>query len=152
MKEILVLGIGNKLMMDDGIGIYLVEELIKKQDDYKIKYVVGESDVDFCIQQIENASSVIIIDAVMSDGQPGDVTVYPLDHLAAFHLLDFTQHNLHLFQVLYQLKDTIHGYLIGVEPYEITFNLGLSRKIEDRWHHIVQNVKDAMDKLINLNV
>ncbi|RUL48641.1 MULTISPECIES: hydrogenase maturation protease [Lysinibacillus] len=149
MKEILVLGIGNRLMMDDGIGIYLVEELMKQETEYDIQYIVGESDVDYCIQQIENAKSVIIIDATISDNQPGEITIYPLDHLAAFHSLDFSLHNLHLFQVLYQLKDHIQGYLIGIEAYEITFNLGLSEIIESRWDHIVKNVKDLIEKLIN---
>lgn len=150
MKEILILGIGNRLMMDDGIGIYLVEELMKQEEQFNIQYVVGESDVDYCIQQIENATSVIIIDAAISNGQPGDVTIYPLDNLEVFRLLDFSMHNLHLFQVLYQLKDHTQGFLIGVEPHEIRFSLGLSEIIESRWDHIVLNVKDVIEKLINL--
>lgn len=147
MKEMIVLGIGNRLMMDDGIGIYLIEELMKHDDEINIQYVVGESDVDYCIQQIENATSVIIIDAAMSDGQPGDVTIYPLDNLAVFRLLDFSQHNLHLFQVLYQLKDNIQGYLIGIEPYQISYNLGLSAIIENKWGNIVHYVKNVIIEL-----
>lgn len=150
MRETIVLGIGNRLMMDDGMGIYLVEELMKQEGEFNIQYIVGESDVDYCIQQIENATSVIIIDAAMFDGQPGDITIYPLDNLEVFRLLDFSQHNLHLFQVLYQLKDRIQGYLIGIKPYEITFNIGLSKTIESRWNEIEQNVKDSIKKLINL--
>lgn len=47
MKELLVLGIGNILMMDDGIGVYIVEELKNRNTNPCIRYVIGETDVFF---------------------------------------------------------------------------------------------------------
>ena len=60
------MGIGNRLMMDDGIGIYLVEELAKLDEQSNIDYLVGESDVDYCLNQIEELTPVIILDAICS--------------------------------------------------------------------------------------
>ena len=148
MEKIIVLGIGNRLMMDDGIGIYLVEELMKDENVQNIQYIIGESDIDYCIEQIEHVTFVIIIDCAMTGGQPGDVTIHSLDNLLVSRLLDFSIHNLHLFQVLYQLRNQIKGYLIGIEPYEITFNFGLSDVIETKRSQIKETVKEVIEQLI----
>ena len=149
MEKVIVLGIGNRLMMDDGIGIYLVEELMKDESVQNIQYIIGESDIDYCIQQIEHATFVIIIDCAITGGQPGDVTIHSLDNLVVSRLVDFSVHNLHLFQVLYQLRNQIQGYLIGIEPYEIAFNFGLSEVMENKRSKIEENVKKVMQQLIN---
>ncbi|MGC7930984.1 hydrogenase maturation protease [Lysinibacillus sp. VIII_CA] len=149
MEKVIVLGIGNRLMMDDGIGIYLVEELMKDESVQNIQYIIGESDIDYCIQQIEHATFVIIIDCTIIGGQPGDVTIHSLDNLVVSRSFDFSIHNLHLFQVLYQLRNQIKGFLIGVEPYKISFNFGLSRVIENKRNKIEEKVKEVIKQLIN---
>lgn len=151
MGKLIVLGIGNRLMMDDGIGIYLVEDLMKDESIQNIEYIIGESDIDYCIQQIENATFVIIIDCTVTGGQPGDVTIHSLDNLVVSRLLDLSIHTLHLFQVLYQLRNQIKGYLIGIEPYKITFHFGLSSVIENKRTVIKENVKGIIEQLINRN-
>ncbi|WP_102692216.1 hydrogenase maturation protease [Rummeliibacillus pycnus] len=148
MENIIVLGIGNRLMMDDGVGIYLAEEIALQNKNSTIQYIIGESDVEYCIGLIEKATFVILLDAIFSGCDPGDVTVYPLESLNGFHTLDISPHNLHLFQILHLSKDRIKGYIIGVEPYEIKFNIGLSEKLEQQWGIIIKNVENIIDKLI----
>ncbi|PLR95064.1 hydrogenase maturation protease [Bacillus sp. T33-2] len=148
MEKIMVLGIGNQLMMDDGIGIYLVEELKKRECTSNISYLVGESDIDYCIEQIEGASFVIILDAVISGKEPGDISNYPLANLHQHERLDISPHNLHLFHVLANEKDKIKGFLIGVEPYEIRFHIGLSQTLHQKWDLLIDNVKVAIKNII----
>ncbi|AHN21362.1 hydrogenase maturation protease [Lysinibacillus varians] len=150
MEKVIVLGIGNRLMMDDGIGIYLVEEMMRDASAQNTQYIIGESDIDYCIQQIENATFVIIIDCTITGGQPGEITIHSLDHLVVSRSFDFSVHNLHLFQVLYQLRNQIKGYLIGIEPYKISFNFGLSKVIENKRNEIEKNVKEVIQQLINI--
>lgn len=52
-RTFIVLGIRNQLMMDDGVGIYLVEELADKNEDAQVHYLVGESDVDYCLEKFK---------------------------------------------------------------------------------------------------
>lgn len=148
MEKIIVLGIGNRLMMDDGMGIYLAEELAKLDPTSDIHYLIGESDIDYCIEKIEGATFVIILDTVRSGKKAGELSVYPLANLHEYQTLDISPHNLHLFQVLYQQKETIKGFLIGVEPYEIRFHIGLSKTLDERWNRILQRVKKTMMALI----
>ncbi|MDS9470962.1 hydrogenase maturation protease [Sporosarcina pasteurii] len=150
MGKIIVLGIGNRLMMDDGIGIYLVEHLAQLNRTSDVSFLIGESDIDYCMDQIMKASVVIIVDAVFSNSQPGELTVYPLAQLHEYHALDISAHNFHLFQALYQYTESIKGYLIGVEPFEIGFHIGLSETLSEKWKTILQDVSQSIDKLLEM--
>lgn len=153
MEKIIVLGIGNQLMMDDGAGIYLTEELAKLDHDPSIDYRIGESDIDYCIELIDGASFVIILDAVSSGKQAGQLSIYPLAALHEHRTLDISPHNLHLFEVLYQQRKTIKGFLIGVEPYQIDFHIGLSDMLTEKWDGILEEArKTIVELIINENI
>jgi hydrogenase maturation protease len=151
MEKIIVLGIGNILMMDDGIGIEIIEQLSKLNHTSHVSFLIGESDIDYCMDQIMDATFVIIVDAVFSGNKPGELTVYPLANLQEYQTLDFSVHNFHLFQALYQQKESIKGYLIGVEPDEIRFHIGLSKTLSEKWNTILQDVSQTIDRLIAEN-
>lgn len=151
MNKKVVLGIGNRLMMDDGIGIYLTEELAISNPQPDVQYIIGESDIDFCIEQMERATFIILIDAVFSNTKPGDLTVYPLDHLNEVRHLEISPHNLHLFQALRQLNEMQRGYLIGIEPYEISFHINLSKELEKKWDQILEQTRSTIERLIDID-
>lgn len=148
MENIIVLGIGNQLMMDDGIGIYLVEQLSERNRTSDISFLIGESDIDYCMEQIMDASLVIIVDSVCTGEDPGSLKVFPLSELQSHRELDISPHNFHLFQLLYLQKESIKGFLIGVEPYKITFHIGLSKPLIEKWDTILQYVSETIEKLI----
>ena len=152
MQKVLVLGIGNRLMMDDGIGIYVIEELSKCKCPTNIQYVIGESDIDYCLEHIEGATFVIIVDAIYAGKAPGELSIYPLANVLEQQTLHISPHNLHLFQVLYLQKDTMKGFLIGVEPSEIKFHLGLSQSIQQRWHQMIHKVNRTIESIVAYEV
>ncbi|MCM3125810.1 hydrogenase maturation protease [Mesobacillus sp. AQ2] len=151
MEKVIVLGIGNMLMMDDGIGIYLVEELSRTNCDPDVLFLIGESDIDYCLEQIMGAPIVIIIDAAVSGKTPGSLTVYELADLHEHCELAFSPHDFHLFNLLYGQKESIRGYLLGVEPDEIRFHIGLSKTLQDQWERILEDVTQTIDELIGKN-
>jgi hydrogenase maturation protease len=76
MKPILVIGLGNELMGDDCIGCRLVEWLAL--DDALrdgMEFIEGGSDVLSLATRMEGRERVVLIDAVLSDDEPGTVSV-----------------------------------------------------------------------------
>ncbi|MFA6922973.1 MAG: hydrogenase maturation protease [Bacteroidales bacterium] len=73
-KDILILGLGNEILMDDGIGPKLCMEVQKKLSQPNIKYetaAIGGLDL---LELIRDYNTLIIIDAIKTkDGKPGDV-------------------------------------------------------------------------------
>ncbi len=148
MGKIIVLGIGNQLMMDDGVGVCLVREMARLNKKPNIRYVIGESDIDYSLEQIEGARFVIILDAIFSGKEPGEISVIPFSSLPKQPILPISPHNLHLFEVLYQQKEMREGVVIGVEPCEIRFHHGLSNVLKRKWHRILRDVSKTIAKLI----
>lgn len=70
----LVLGLGNVLMGDEGIGVYVVRELEKQTLPLDVECLDGGTGGFTLLEPLENADRIIIIDAA-SDGNPvGTIT------------------------------------------------------------------------------
>ncbi|WP_026688532.1 hydrogenase maturation protease [Alteribacter aurantiacus] len=146
MKRTMVLGIGNQLMMDDGIGIYVVEALKEDLAIPMVDYVIGESDIEYCLDRVEGADQVIVIDAMLGGKKPGEITVSHLSELDAMETLPISPHNLHLFHVLQQTgKDTI---VIGIEPEQLAFHIGLSDCLNNMKVNITEKISQLLKELV----
>ncbi len=145
MKELIVLGIGNRLMTDDGIGIHIVEELQKTNTNTNIQYVVGETDVYFCLDQIENALMTIIIDAAYLNKEPGSISIVSLEKVSENPVYPISVHDTHLLDLVKKSGQYVKGLLIGIEPYEIDFGTSLSWVLESKFIRICKEVKDIIE-------
>jgi hydrogenase maturation protease len=76
-KPIRILGIGNVLMGDDGLGPYAVQILGSRYDfSDRVDLVDGGTPgLDF-LPFISNARSVMVLDTVSSKGDPGEIKIY----------------------------------------------------------------------------
>lgn len=135
----LVMGIGNVLMQDDGIGVYLAEELKAENNDKRIRYVIGETDVDYCLAEAEEGEFLIILDAVQMGSKKGSVYEMPLSQLTMMEK-GIAAHNFHLFHAL-SLRT---GLLIGIEPFEIGFHYGLSEDLKRNFHNTKEKIKERI--------
>ena len=142
MSLLTVIGMGNRLYCDDGIGNDVVEALAIKNSDSRISYVVGETNVDWAITRIKT-KYIILIDAVKTGKAPGTVQQMPLNNMVSPVQNGISMHNCHL---LHFLRLNCSGIVIGIEPYEISLKFGLSSpmrcdfdNIEVRANEIMQN-------------
>lgn len=144
MKPLLVLGLGNRLMMDDGIGVVVVEALSRQHPpDGTISYAIGETDFDYCLDLATRAKDLVIVDAAITGKRPGDISTFPLLEMAC-QRPGLSLHHVHFLDVLLQLDAPRSGTLIGIEPHQIDFHLGLSRTLDDQLDAIVDKVKAAI--------
>ncbi|MFC3769540.1 hydrogenase maturation protease [Paenibacillus sp. GCM10012303] len=142
MRDILVLGIGNRLMADDGIGVFLVEALQQRQQlepESNIRFVVGESDIDYCLSEIEGAGLLLLVDAVKSGKTPGELAVYHLEKYGA-HDPGISAHDLHLFQMIPHMYPGLQAEVIGIEAERIEFGLELSEALQERFGELLQAI------------
>ncbi|MDD4588439.1 MAG: hydrogenase maturation protease [Heliobacteriaceae bacterium] len=145
MRKTCVIGLGNRLLTDDGIGVYLVEALQARDPAGRFDYFCGETDVEHCIARIGDAEQVIIIDAAFLGKRPGEITVIPWPRLAIPGYDGFGHEN-HLWRVIGQAKPGLYkkegsGFFIGIEPAVIDFNFGLSPVLNSRFAKILTGVR-----------
>lgn len=147
MSFLTVVGVGNRLFCDDGVGNDIVEALAAKNSDSRIEYVVGETDIDGCLSQI-HSQYLVIIDAVRIGRNPGSVQAMPLDIHVMPNQNGISMHNQHLLQMDF----IAGGQLIGIEPYNISLHLGLSDCMKQNFNSVVihssQIIQDFLSNAI----
>jgi hydrogenase maturation protease len=151
MKKMLFIGIGSRIMMDDGIGVYLAEDLKPLFCDAVIKFIIGETDIDYSLSEISETDCVIIADAFLSGKNPGDITVLPLRSPERNkENMGFSLHGMHFFDMIQYSECKPSVVLIGIEPYEINYGLGLSDELQICYLEILKSVYNYINQCINL--
>jgi len=78
--KILVLGLGNALLGDDGVGVDVVDALrrggVEERRDVSVSARDGGTLGLALLPEIEDASALIVVDAARFGGAPGDVRVF----------------------------------------------------------------------------
>jgi hydrogenase maturation protease len=142
--RILVLGIGNRLMCDDGIGVRVVESLGREVSNDGIKFAAGETDVDYCLDVVSDADTCIIIDAARLDGAPCSVRVQDLEETLEKAGAVRTFHEYDLIHAMKREGLIRKGLLITVEVNSVRFSDELSPMMEERFEKIVQEVRELL--------
>lgn len=124
------MGIGNLLLGDEGVGVHAAKKL-KEQDLPEWVEVVdaGTAFLDV-MPEFENSERIIVMDAMMANGDPGTVYRVPLKDCMRKGRLD-SMHGFDIFRMLDMAgnkKDT-EVVVFGVEPSEIKWSLELSEQV-----------------------
>lgn len=77
-ETIIVLGIGNILLRDEGIGVRVVEELTRRYVfPENVRCVDGGTQGLWLMATIQQADHLVVVDAILGKGEPG--TLYRME-------------------------------------------------------------------------
>ena len=149
MSKGAILGIGNVLQRDDGIGIKLLKYI---ESQYQFPEEVELIDGGTCGATLNTAiidkEWLIILDALMVDGQPGEIRVLAgREFINRPPQIKMSPHQVGFLDLLQLLK--IEGYepkeidLIGIIPEEVSSGNTISTKVDEA-------VDPAMEILLDL--
>jgi len=137
MEKIGIIGIGNLLRKDDGVGIVLLELLVKRKKEFpkNIEFIDGGTGGMNLLHLLARFDTVLLIDAVDFKGRPGETRVFSLKDIQSqkkpvimsTHDSDFFN-LLRLSQELKELPETL--VIFGVHPRDVSHGMGLSKEIE----------------------
>ncbi len=147
MKRILVIGIGSIIMKDDGIGARVAEANEKSLQEKCIAVLIGETDFQSCFDEINPSDILIVIDAMNSDKQPGDIEIMTLSDALQNRSKLRTQHEFSLLDLIELHYPDMQGYLIGIEVCEIDFGFDLSEQLNQNFEQICSDVLNAVLKI-----
>lgn len=130
-QNILVIGMGNVLMQDEGIGVRAVEELdCRYTVPGNVRLVDGGTTGIELFEPMRNADCLIVADAVNFDRPPGTLIRIADDEINAFFQTKLSNHQLGLSDLLALLKmknETPRRVtIIGMVPHQLENRLGLS--------------------------
>jgi hydrogenase maturation protease len=81
MPRALVIGLGQPAAGDDGVGIAVIVRLRADGDVEGVSYETVE-EAAALVERLQSGCPVIIVDALVGGGKPGDVVVLDAEHLA----------------------------------------------------------------------
>lgn len=138
----LVVGLGNPLMADDGLGLAALERL---REEYEIPSTVALVDGGtwgmMLLPSIEEADQLLLLDAVRTASEAGTLTQLRRDQLPLYFSHKISPHQIDLKEVL-AVAD-LRGRLpervavIGVEPEVVDMRHRLSPSVEARVGDVV---------------
>jgi hydrogenase maturation protease len=148
--RITVLGIGNLLLKDEGIGVHLVQKLAGITDDANIKIIDAGTSPDFLSLVDGNIDKLIVVDAVQAGNEPGTIYRITPDDLGLDSTLPVSLHEIGVLDSLkfMALFDRLpeSTVIIGIEPKTIDFGLDLSPEVEAKIPEIINLVLTEIEE------
>ena len=132
-SSVLVMGIGNILLSDEGVGIRIIEALQKKEYPDYVEVIDGGTGTLDLLEIISNRERVIIIDAVTGGSKPGTVYRFTPDDIRIKKLAPVSTHQFGFMEIIDMAK--LMGDLpadiviIGIEPEILNWGMDLSPEV-----------------------
>lgn len=145
--RIVVIGVGNLLLKDEGIGIHTVKALQEINLPPYIELIDGGTSPDL-IAYTRVGDKMIIIDATKTGGEPGAVYRFTPEDLAGGKGTLTSAHEMGVAENLNLMKLTGNEpreiIIIGIEPKEIDWGTELSPEIQGKLPEIIKVVLREM--------
>lgn len=134
-----MLGLGNELMADDGVGVHAIRRLREALPAGVPCAEIGTA-THLAEALCEQADVIVAIDAVQADGPPG--SVYVLDINDTVMPKSESLHNLSLAGLIYLISPDLRPrvLIVGVEPARLEYSLALSDPVEAALPRVVRVV------------
>ncbi|MER2013891.1 MAG: hydrogenase maturation peptidase HycI [Methanobrevibacter sp.] len=132
-EKLIVLGVGNELKCDDGVGPFIINRLKEQciEDKNRLLFINAETVPENFTGKIrkENPTHLIIVDACLMGGKPGDMKIVDKYDFAN---IGISTHSMSLsFFVRYLEKDTDFKIIfIGIEPESMDYSEELTENVE----------------------
>ena len=148
-RRVAVIGVGNVLCQDEGIGVHLSQALQSYNLPPRVEVIDAGTAVLDVLLDTADCDKIVIIDAVSAGGAPGDIYRFPLAEFSS--QIEEAGTSLHEITLLgslnmarLQLKKMPEVVVIGIEPQEIGTGIDLSSCIQDRLKTILATVLEEV--------
>ncbi|KPJ59318.1 MAG: hypothetical protein AMJ46_11805 [Latescibacteria bacterium DG_63] len=147
VKPILILGVGNKLLKDEGVGVHFIEALQKQKLPSDVEVEDGGARGIDLLALIRGRKLVIIVDAARMGKSPGTVRTFEPAEIIEKHTRGFSVHGASLADTLKigehlgLLPDIV---IVGVEPETVEIEIGLSDTVAKS----MKKIQKLVDKII----
>lgn len=152
VAPVLILGLGNILLQDEGVGVHVVRRL---QRDYRfppgVELLDGGTAGMALYDDLVDRSHIIVIDAVNAGKPPGTLVSLTTNQVPSFFRNKVSPHQMALADILAALdimgKKPADITVFGVQPRDLELGLELSDLLEGCVSPLVGKVVARLDEL-----
>ncbi|MGC5327632.1 HyaD/HybD family hydrogenase maturation endopeptidase [Brevibacillus sp. SYSU BS000544] len=150
-NNIIVLGIGNILFQDEGVGVHAIEAFRHKQANYpEVNIEDGGTEGMKLLPLIEETTHLIIVDAVAAQGEAGELICLEKEEIPYFPGARLSQHQQSFQELLFladfrgHLPENI--YFIGIVPGAIEWGTAMTPEALGAIPQVVEKIEDRLKK------
>ena len=148
--KIAVIGLGNSLRRDDGIGIMVLESLLNNYKRQGVEYLnFGIASFDL-IHRLQDYDTVLLIDAIAAGLPAGELKIFELKEISfSKEYRAVSSHELNLKDIFelsrrFNLKTKI--YVAGVQMQDISLGESLSDPLKENLEDIIKQIDGFIHK------
>ena len=147
-KKTVILGVGNLLLSDEGVGVHVINKMMDMHFPPDIELIEGGVDGLRLMNLVVGVDRLIVIDAVKGGGSPGSIYKFrPEEFVTRTDISKLSVHQVGILEVIRlsglvgKLPETT---IIGVEPKSIEMGMELTPKIQSKVPRIIELVLDEL--------
>lgn len=153
MKKIVVMGVGNLLLTDEGAGIHAVHKLENLISDQRVRIIDGGTMGLDLLPVIEEADVLYIIDCVKGGEPPGTVYRFGPDEIKQkIGELKLSLHDFNLVDVLNLAralnKPLPEIIIFGIEPASLDWGLEPTTEVARAIDRVIEMVLKELQQLL----
>lgn len=143
--RVVILGVGNLLLKDEGIGVHIARMLedTPSPPDTVLEVIDGGTLPDVLLT-LDEVDKLIVVDAVQGRCEPGAVYRFHPDDIDVGGITLTSPHQISFLDSLWMMERFGQGpkdvVIIGVEPEETGWGLELSATLQERIPQIIRTV------------
>lgn len=148
-KHTAILGLGNELLGDKGLGVHAIRQLKKSRLPETVNLVeVGTAVLDTLLA-LKYAERIIVLDAMTAGGKPGTLYRVPLDHWDGSPCIA-TMHGFEIFREMVlaarKRKNPLPIMVFGVEPDAMGWSMTLSPAVSNSIPSLIEAIREELQK------
>ncbi len=155
MKKLLVLGVGNILLMDEGIGVHAVHEFWKEKENYDetlIDFIDGGTFTQDIFYLFEGYEQILVLDIVRAGKEPGTIYSLEEDDLVKNEKQMLSLHDIDLLDSLDMAGMRGHRpalKVVGIEPAKIDWGTQMTPVLIKAFPGFMKVARNHIKKILN---
>ncbi|MFH1703586.1 MAG: HyaD/HybD family hydrogenase maturation endopeptidase [Nitrospirota bacterium] len=154
-QKIVILGVGNLLLSDEGVGVHVANELMKMDLPPEVSVVEGGTDGFRLLNVITEADRLIVIDAVKGDAEPGSIYCFDIDEVKSCPSgFKTSVHQIGILEVIDLsglIGKTPRTTVFGIEPKSLEMSMELSPEVKSKIPRLIELIFEELNKYNKIN-
>lgn len=147
-KRVLILGVGNVLLRDEGVGVHVAQRMMDMDVPPGVEVMEGGTDGFGLMHVLLQAERLILVDAVKGGGPPGSIYRFGIEDCPPFpDVFKTSVHQVSILEVINLsglIGSTPRTTVIGVEPKRMDMGMELSPEIEAKIPKVIQLIEEEV--------
>ncbi len=151
--KLLVLGVGNILLMDDGLGVHAVTELMKEKFPENVTLMDAGTFTQDAFYLFEGYTHILVLDILHAKSEVGEIFRLTEDQLIkntaqrmSIHDTDLID-SIDMAEKLFKFRPKV--FILGMQPECFTeWSMEMSPKVKEKMPAFVQKAREEIERIL----